>query len=85
MDGFRKVESSQTPARGPQFGPSEQKIANLRYRTLEVTEFHRFFTIFSWMESGFFSELRCKKKLLTFCFIRLRFYTPVETTHPPKY
>jgi hypothetical protein len=24
MDGFRRVESSQTPARGPQFGPNVQ-------------------------------------------------------------
>jgi hypothetical protein len=25
MDGFWRVESSQTPARGPQFGPNVQK------------------------------------------------------------
>jgi hypothetical protein len=24
MDGFRRLESSQTPARGPQFGPNVQ-------------------------------------------------------------
>jgi hypothetical protein len=35
MDGIRRVESSQTPARGPQFGPNVQK-STIKYVLLII-------------------------------------------------
>jgi hypothetical protein len=60
MDGFRRVESSQTPARGPQFGPNVQppmKRASVDISTTPDVFFYEI-CVDTYQHSSF---IKCKK------------------------